>query len=687
MGSQEERLDSQAQRGLTITQQLRIGFILVVLLTLAAGGVLVWQLNRLSQSVDALQAAGEQAALGMQIGEGSVALNAAINRQLPAEAADQFVPEVTAAAEVLRDQRAELAARLAAAPDADPARAALEQVSVRLDSILGTVDTIIDQAGQGAWSAVQLQAAELDQAFQELDGDLQALQAAIQAAESRAVGQAQTARQAALVFPLAFAGLAIVAFLIIAWRIARNIAAPIAELTRGVEQIAAGNLEKRIRVQAGGEIGRLVDAFNAMSTQIRIGRVLLERTVFERTTQLQASIAVGQAATSILDPEELIRRTVNLISDEFGYYYAAIFLVDEQGRWADLQEATGEAGAALKFANHRLEIGGQSMVGSAIARKEARIALDVGEESIRFDNPLLPDTRSEIALPLVVGEQILGALDVQSTEAAAFSEKDVDTLQNMANQVAIALVNARLFQETQNQLAELNQLYQASQSMIAASQRDEVLQVIAAQMIKAAGAQGCCILSWDQQNNIGINEIDFTILGAKGLDQPGAQYNLVNYPLRNRVLQQSAIVQARLDHTTLAPAEQNYFENLKVRSLLIVPLVLRGHVIGQVELRDLQQFREFSQQQIRLVEALASQAAAILENSRILERAQRLAERERKINQITEKIHRAVDVESILSTTVREIGAILGSEEAVIRIGTETELLTRKADRENGEQA
>jgi GAF domain-containing protein len=181
----------------------------------------------------------------------------------------------------------------------------------------------------------------------------------------------------------------------------------------------------------------------------------LENRVAERTEQLRTTIEVGQVANSILEPSELISRVVNLITERFGYYYAAIFLVDSTNRWAELKDATGEAGKILKSQNHHLEIGGMSMVSSAITKREARVALDVGIEPVRFDNPVLTQTRSEIALPLMIGDHVIGALDVQSTEEAAFDQENIITLQGMANQVAIALENARLFQQTQQNLEEL----------------------------------------------------------------------------------------------------------------------------------------------------------------------------------------------------------------------------------------
>jgi GAF domain-containing protein len=164
---------------------------------------------------------------------------------------------------------------------------------------------------------------------------------------------------------------------------------------------------------------------------------------------------VGRTSSAILDQEELIERVVNLITSQFGYYYSALFLVDEKGEQAVLQSATGDAGKVLKENKHHLRVGGNSMVGMAISTREARIAQDVGEEPVRFENPLLPYTRSEIALPLMIGDRILGALDVQSTKAGVFGPQEIETLQGMANQVATAIENAHLFQETQNNLIEM----------------------------------------------------------------------------------------------------------------------------------------------------------------------------------------------------------------------------------------
>jgi len=179
--------------------------------------------------------------------------------------------------------------------------------------------------------------------------------------------------------------------------------------------------------------------------------------------RFQAAARLSQAASSILTLDELMPQMVDLIRKEFNYYYVGIFLVDQDNQWAVLQAGTGEAGQRMMAAGHKLKVGGQSMIGWCVANAQARIALDVGpakasgtgEEAIRFDNPLLPDTRSELALPLRSRGRILGALTIQSTQHAAFAQEDISVLQPMADQVANAIENARLFQELQATLQTL----------------------------------------------------------------------------------------------------------------------------------------------------------------------------------------------------------------------------------------
>jgi len=253
-------------------------------------------------------------------------------------------------------------------------------------------------------------------------------------------------------------GFAIVFAISLTFLITKSISDPLKELLEIFQKVETGDLSKRMPVSSSDEVGRLAIYFNRMVARLQDFQSSLEKMVEERTSQLKAINEVGRVATSTLDPDEIISRVVNLITEEFGYYYSAIYMINHANTWAELKDATGEAGRVLKESTHKLAIDRSNIVGRAIQSRHAQIALDIGEKAVRFDYPLLPYTRSEISLPLFVGEHILGALDVQSTQEAAFSKDDIDVLQNMANQVAILLDNARLFQETNQSLHEMRNI-------------------------------------------------------------------------------------------------------------------------------------------------------------------------------------------------------------------------------------
>lgn len=176
----------------------------------------------------------------------------------------------------------------------------------------------------------------------------------------------------------------------------------------------------------------------------------------QRSHQLLENAAhVAKSISSILDLDELLSTSVDIICERYNFYYAGIFLLDEKKEWAELRAGHGEAGKAMMGKGHKLEIGGHSMIGTAIKEREAHITLDVGLEKEHFKNPLLPDTRSEMALPLVVKDKALGAISIQSVEEAAFSDDDVTALQTLADQLAIAIDNALLLQDLDNANQEL----------------------------------------------------------------------------------------------------------------------------------------------------------------------------------------------------------------------------------------
>ncbi len=340
---------------------------------------------------------------------------------------------------------------------------------------------------------------------------------------------------------------------------------------------------------------RLEKAFLEAQTQIdsnlntiKEERNTLEKKVDERTQQLRRVNEIGRTITAVLNPDELLTRAVHLIGDEFECYYTAIYLTNASGQWAELKVATGDAGKVLRENRHRLDINGKNSIGTAIRTKQSRIFSDTGENSVRFENPLLPYTRSQIALPLAIGERVIGALEMHSTKENAFPQQDADTYQNMANQVAIALENSRLFTEAQQSINEMSatqqQYLQRAWLSLASDQKLE--------------------LTIGDGDSAGKQEIEF-------------------------------------------------------------PLTLRDQIIGQISMSGLD---EWTPEQKNLIEAIATQSALALENARLVEESQSIAMRERLANEVTSKIWASTTIDSILQTTVRELGRALEAAEVDIEV-------------------
>jgi HAMP domain-containing protein/putative methionine-R-sulfoxide reductase with GAF domain len=223
---------------------------------------------------------------------------------------------------------------------------------------------------------------------------------------------------------------------------------PLGDLTDFAERLSRGGWDHRVPENRQDEIGALAAAFNRMASDLSGLYGTLEARVEERTRQVRTAAEVAHAVTSTPNLDDLLRRAVDLVRDRFGYYHATIFLLDGEGKNAVVRESTGEVGQLMKARHHSLAVGSQSVIGWVTANNQGRIATEVGSDPVHLKNELLPETRSEAAVPLQVSGRVLGALDVQSTEPNAFRPEDLELLQTLADQLSAAIQNARLAEES-----------------------------------------------------------------------------------------------------------------------------------------------------------------------------------------------------------------------------------------------
>ena len=256
---------------------------------------------------------------------------------------------------------------------------------------------------------------------------------------------------------------------------------PIIDMTRAAEKISSGDLTVRTNVTSGDEIGTLGTAFNTMTTQLKDLVDTLESRVRERTQQLavqneslqlrtrqlQTVAEVARNIVSTREVDSLLNQVTRLVSDRFGFYHVGIFLLDENGEYAILRAANSVGGQRMLERQHRLRVGQVGIVGHVTGTGEPRIATDVGEDAVYFNNPDLPETRSEMALPLKLGGMIIGALDVQSKESNAFTEDDITLFTTLADQISVAIENANAYEISQQTVEEMKELDRVKSQFLA----------------------------------------------------------------------------------------------------------------------------------------------------------------------------------------------------------------------------
>lgn len=374
------------------------------------------------------------------------------------------------------------------------------------------------------------------------------------------------------------------------------------------------DVEERLRQKA------LTDS----NRELRDVRASLEERVAERTADLaqrarylEATSSVARETASILgDTQALLRRVVDLVSEQFGVYHAGLFLLAPGGEWAELVAASSAGGQRMLARGHRLQVGVQGIVGSTAGSGQPRIALDVGDDAAFFDNPDLPATRSEIALPLRARGEIIGVLDVQSTEPAAFSQEDADVLQSLAGQVAVAIDNARLFQQVEE--------------AVEADRR----------------ARGDRVgLAW---RRLLLDEPNLGYLGNReGVIKAGDEWQ----PEMDEALRTASAAVGETDRARLA-----------------IPIRVGGQVIGVLDGCKRQDGGIWTDGEVALFEALGEQLSEAVERARLYRETQRRAMRERTVAEVGARVRSSLDLETMLRTAADEMRQALDLSDLVVRL-------------------
>lgn len=366
-----------------------------------------------------------------------------------------------------------------------------------------------------------------------------------------------------------------------------------------------------------------------MSLALVEQRELLTSRLDQQTRQLQAVITVSRAIVGSRDVDQLLDDMVRLVRETFGYYHVQIFLVDEDRGYATLRQSTGKVGQKLLERGHRLPVGSMSVIGQVTATGQPIIARDTGHTPVHRRNELLPDTRSEMALPLTIGDAVIGALDLQSIEPDAFDEEAIPTLQALADQLALAIQNARLFQQAEENLRELRDLSIEStrrswSEFLAETREEEVRQVYGAE--------------------------------TKALATRRSQ-------IVDRVLSAGSVI-----ISTGADGGATF---------LAVPVVVRNEVVGVLGVEP-EASREWTQADLGIMEGIAQRTALAVENARLYIEAQRAAQRERMVSSIAERLQRAPSLALLLESAAKELASALQTDSVYAELSVDQPLAQRR---------
>jgi GAF domain-containing protein len=390
-----------------------------------------------------------------------------------------------------------------------------------------------------------------------------------------------------------------------------------------------------------------------------------------RSLQLETAAQIARDISGSLNLDELLAKAVNFIGQNFDFYHASIFLLDLPGEFAVIRESTGEAGAQLKRTGHKLGVGSKSIVGYVAGRGELLIINDTAKDSTYYANPLLPETRSEAALPLKVGDRILGVLDVQSKHPYAFIEDNVRTLQILSDQLAVAVVNSELFAETQEHLSQHRLLHHITSSAASGTTLEEALE---------SAVKGLQVTLGGDRVSIWMTDRDHKFLEVRAAVGYSEEVNEMRVPVGSGITGWVAAHHRLLRIDNVLEDSRYIQASANTRSELAIPLIYRNEVLGVLNVES-EQIAAYTENDEEMLGTLGGSLAAIIANARLLDQVRAQAERDRLVYEVTSKIRRSTNIQSILTTTASELTKAVGARSTEIKIE-----LTNKGNGNDGKQ-
>ncbi|HET9588614.1 MAG TPA: GAF domain-containing protein [Anaerolineales bacterium] len=374
--------------------------------------------------------------------------------------------------------------------------------------------------------------------------------------------------------------------------------------------------------------------------------------------QFETAAEIARDISSSLDLDELLLKAVDLIHSRFDFYHASIFLKDLPGESVVIREATGEAGVQMKRMGHKLRIGSKSVVGFVAEKGEVVVVNDTARDAAYFANPLTPRTRAEAAIPLKVGARIVGVLDVHSTQAYAFTNDNLRILQILADQLAIAVVNTELFAETQEHLAQHRLLHHITTTAASGTTLDEALQSAVDGLQVTLGGDRVSILLVDRDKKF------LEIRAAVGYAE---EVFALRIPMGSGITGWAATHRKTLRVNDVLQDARYIEGSPNTRSEMAIPLLYRSELLGVLNVES-EQLGAYAENDEELLGTLGGSLAAIIANARLLEQIRAQAERERILFEISDKIRRTTDIQTILATTASELTRALGANSAKIKL-------------------